>query len=85
MKLIDNWRQGWKFWSVQLDVLGLALLGALEAFPSAVYHAWAMMPEAMRSHMGTDVIQWAAYASIAAGIVARFIKQRNLQNDTETH
>lgn len=80
MKLIDNWRQGWKFWSVRFDVIGLALIGAMEAFPQSVYYAWGLMPDSLKSHMGTDVLQWVAYSAIVASIIARFIKQKGLEN-----
>lgn len=33
MKLVPNWREGWKWLSIQLVALGIALQGAILAFP----------------------------------------------------
>lgn len=34
MKLVENWRNAWKWFSIQVAVVGAALQGAILAFPS---------------------------------------------------
>lgn len=83
--LIDNWRDGWRLWSVRCQALGLALLGLIEMFPDIVYRAWAALPPAMQSHVHEDVVRWVAYATLIAAIVARFIRQRKLHERRESN
>lgn len=78
MRLIHNWRDGWRFWSVRLQALGLVLLGLVEAFPHVVYQAWAMLPPAMQERVDENIIRWAAYVTLAISIVARLIRQDKL-------
>jgi hypothetical protein len=33
MKLVENWRKAWKWFSVQIALVGLAVQGAVLAFP----------------------------------------------------
>lgn len=34
MKLVENWRSAWKWFSIQLAVVGAAMQAAILAFPS---------------------------------------------------
>lgn len=35
-RLIDEWKQAWRFWSVRIPVITFALEGTLQAFPADV-------------------------------------------------
>ncbi len=83
MQLIDNWRQCLRFWSVQLQLAGVAILTILEAFPDAAISIWAVLPADIRASIHPDAVRYAGYAIIGAGIIARIIKQTKL-NDVGT-
>lgn len=65
MKLIPDWKQAWRFMSVQLAA-ALALLGA----------AYEYLP-AVQTYLPEGWVKWMALVIIAA----RLIKQREDQND----
>jgi hypothetical protein len=54
VKLIEDWKQSWKWSSVRLAALGALASSLITAFPDAMIHAWALMPtewrEAMQVH-----------------------------------
>lgn len=75
MKLIPEWRQCHKFWSLRLQVLGVFLLGVLQAFPEVVAHVWLVLPAEIHSAIPDTTLRWIGYACLAAGIIARLIRQ----------
>ncbi len=79
MQLIENWRQGWKFWSVQLGALAAALLAFGVTFPDQVFELWALLPGEARALVPQDWVQKITLFLIVIGIVAKFIKQKNLK------
>jgi len=78
VKLIDNWRQCHKFWSVRLQLAGVFLLGALQEFPDAVAHIWLVLPAEIHAAIPDDALRWIGYACLAAGILARIVRQERL-------
>jgi len=80
MKPISNWRQGWKFWSVRLQVLGAALLAFSLQAPDYAIQALAILPVDIRAGIAPKLIQYIALGSVIAGVIARYIKQRKLDS-----
>lgn len=78
MKLIPEWRQCHRFWSVRLQAAGLGILGVLQAFPEAVAHVWLILPAEIHSAIPDEALKWVGYACLVAGIVARIIRQDRL-------
>lgn len=76
MKLIDEWKQAYKLYSVQ----AMAIAGAILA-------SWAGIPDEMQASLVASypfipkVVQWAALATLAMGIVARLIDQKPADPD----
>ncbi|WP_223621166.1 hypothetical protein [Lysobacter sp. ESA13C] len=66
MKLIENWREGWRFWSTWAFAL---LVAAPEAYP-ALQALGLLEPGALPAPFA-----WAVRGIAAAGFVARFICQ----------
>jgi hypothetical protein len=64
MKLIDDAGKAWKFFSVQANVLNLALLGA-----------WATVPEDMKAGIPQQYLFYASVALLVLGTVGRLVKQ----------
>ena len=68
--LIVDWKSAWKFWSVQLNALGLILMGVAEMLrdsvgmvPPSLAH---LLPHAQQIAMGLFIL----------GLIARIFKQK---------
>lgn len=64
MKLVPNWKNGWRWLSVHLMALGAAFTGA-----------WLALPDSMRSFLPDKWGKIAALLTFIAGLGARFINQ----------
>lgn len=64
MKLIDNWKKGWKFISVHCMVLAQAIIGS-----------WMALPMKMQDTIPVQYVLGLAVVLLAAGIVGRFVDQ----------
>lgn len=81
MTLIDNWRCWWRFWSVRLQIAGVFILGLLDRFPDAAISILAVLPADIRAQIDPEHIRYLGYAIIAAGVIARVVKQPKLDAD----
>jgi hypothetical protein len=61
-RLIDDWRQAWRFWSVRLSAFGAALSAA-----------WVSMPADMRD--GFPGAQWIGLMLFISVLLARLVVQ----------
>jgi hypothetical protein len=68
-RLIDDWRSAWRFWSLRLQSMGLALLALAEPLSQAL----AQLPEDVRASV--PLLQWLAMILVGGGMLARLIKQ----------
>lgn len=64
MKLIDNARESWKWFSMQ----AMTLAGALQG-------AWMYIPEDLKSNVPANMVNILTLALLAAGVVGRLVKQ----------
>ena len=64
MKLIENWRQAWQFFSVQAQALALTVLGA-----------WQVMPDDLKAALPPNMVYGVAMFLLVAGIVGRVVAQ----------
>lgn len=80
MKPIHNWRDGWRFWSVRIQVAGLFLITLLESIPETVYTAWEALPPELHNAIPEGAIKWVAYITLLGSIVARMIRQDSLHD-----
>lgn len=69
MNLIRNWKSVWKFWSVQLNALGIMILAFADVLNQA---ATAMAPSLVNKLPHAQSI---AIVVFGLGIVARLINQ----------
>jgi len=65
MKLIDEWRQSWRWLSVQFAGLSAVVLTA-----------WLALPEDIKSAVPDGIKALAAYLGIAAAVGLRLVKQK---------
>jgi len=64
MKLISNWRKGWRMFSVQAQGAALALLGT-----------WQVFPEDLKAGLPPHLVAWVAMGLLIFGIIGRLIEQ----------
>ena len=75
-RLIDDWRRGWRFWSVRLQAMALASGTALIAAPDLLARGWAAIPVDMRALLPGDLARWLPLIFGLLALLARFLKQR---------
>jgi hypothetical protein len=68
MKLVENWRDCWKWFSVR----ALAAIGLLPA-------VWMMLPEDLRAYVPATWLPWIAAAVALGGLVGRMVDQTKAQ------
>lgn len=83
MQLINDWHRCHRFWSVRLSAVGAVLLTVAQEFPDALSHVWLIVPDEIRSEIPHSLVQWLGIAAVAAGIVARLIRQDKLHTEGE--
>lgn len=81
MKLIPEWRQCHKFWSVRLQAAGVAILTFVQGFPDAFIHIWAALPSDVTSAFPAGAVKWIGVVVLVCGIIARLIRQDQLHPD----
>ena len=74
MKLVDNWRQAHKMFSVQAMTAAAAIQGA-----------WTTLPEDMKSAIPPALVHWLTIALLVAGIGGRLISQDSTQGSDNGH
>ncbi|MDZ7894164.1 MAG: hypothetical protein U5M50_03900 [Sphingobium sp.] len=77
-RVIDQWRLGWRLWSVRLHAAALALAALFAAAPQAVLELWAMLPVEAKAAIPPHFARWIPVLLGAAGIAARFVKQKGV-------
>jgi hypothetical protein len=68
MRLVENWKQAWKMFSVQ----ALALLAALPV-------VWMTLPEDVKAMVPADWMKWIMVAIAIGGLVGRLIAQPKVE------
>lgn len=81
MKLIDNWKEAWKFWSVQLGVLGTVVTSVLLASPDAAMVAWNTFPEEFKQFIPPHWMPFIGVGIFACSMVARVIAQQKMRRE----
>lgn len=76
MKLIENWRQGWRFLSIRLGVIGIA-----------APQVWGQIPQEQREAV-MDVFGLKGMAALvsllfALVVAVRLIQQSNVKKETQ--
>lgn len=84
MKLIDNWKDWWKMWSIRVNVLiGLGIAVAAN-FPETFLHLWVLVPaELQQQLMSVEGASFAIMATLVISSIARLVKQEKLHTKTE--
>ena len=81
MKLIENARQWYKFWSIRLSTLGAFLLSAWFAYSNEITTWWMIYAAEYFPFLSPQTIKWIGLLLVIAGQLARLIKQPQLVKD----
>lgn len=71
MNLIDNWRQAWRFLSVQAMALAIALQGV-----------WINLPDDLRAHIPDKIALSVTAGILVLGLIGRVFQQRGADGET---
>lgn len=82
MKLIANWRQSWRLWSVRVSAIGAAIFALLLAAPDFLLSIWSALPAEVQGLVPNSAAL-GLIVSLAAG-VARIVQQRGGKIDATT-
>lgn len=77
--LIANIKEAWKFWSLQLGVLGTAIASLLLASPEAAMATWNLFPLEFRQFIPPQWMPFIGVFLFACSMIARVIQQHNLR------
>ena len=79
MKLVDNWKDWWKMWTIRINIIFGILLTILSQFPEVFMQLWVIVPDQIKeSIMTTEGITFAFFAALVISSIARLIKQEKL-------
>jgi hypothetical protein len=74
MKLITDWRQSWRLWSVRVSAIGAMLFAFLLAAPDQVLAIWQALPADIQALI-PNAKEIGLFLSVAV-VVARVVQQR---------
>ena len=80
MKLIDDARLWWRFWSVRLAAIGSALQALLNWWPEACLALWNAMPAEVNALLPDEALTLLPLLFFLAAIAARLVRQPGLDH-----
>lgn len=84
MKLVDNWKDWWKMWTVRINVLIGLLLTAVSQFPEVFMQVWVLLPmQIQESITTTEGVTYAFIVALVVSSLARLLKQEKLHKKDE--
>lgn len=81
-KLVDNWREFWRLWSVRLGAVGTALAGWFVMSPETAIHVWLMLPADLKAALPPQFVGYFGIGLFVLSMVAKLFKQKNLPSNT---
>lgn len=76
VRVIDNWRAGWKLWSVRLNITGAGFTALLLALPDTLAGLWSSLPTDFTAIFPATILPFIPLLLFIAATGARFVKQR---------
>lgn len=75
MKLVENWKESWKFLSNISNLLGIVLLAVLADLPSHLAASWSILPDEFKTAIPQEFIVYVAIGWFIVNIISRLILQ----------
>lgn len=76
MRLLPNWRQAWRWWSVRVSALGALLAAIALLAPDVVGAVWSALPPDLVAQLPRNVAMAVPLGLELATILARITRQR---------
>jgi len=83
LQFVSHARLLFKTWSVWLASMGSMLSAWAQSFPSAAVDAWNVLPEDVKSILPHNYLGLVGAFMVAMGVIAQFVRQKNLLNAKE--
>lgn len=84
MKLINNWRDWWKMWSIRLNIFFGFILVIVSQFPEMFIHFWLILPQEFKDQIMTvEGISTVCIVALVLSSLARLIKQFKKEGEGE--
>lgn len=77
--LINEWRSAWRYWSVRLNAIGLAIMGYLWFDPTAVLAVVNMMPHGVRQALPANIDALIGGLFFALAMISRLVVQPKME------
>lgn len=79
MKLVNNWKEWWKMWSIRLNIFFGMILVMLAQFPEVFMHLWVILPEDIKEKATTIEGSVTVFIfMLIVSSVARLIQQNKI-------
>ena len=84
MKLVPNWKEWWKMWSIRLNIVFGVILVILSQFTETFLHLWFLLPQEMKDQaMTIEGFVTMFIVMLVVSSVARLIQQTKLNKDKD--
>lgn len=78
-RLVPEARAFWRFWSIRLNAIGLAILAWVQFDPVGALAVFNMMPAHVRAALPEHFLTGVAFVFFALAMIARLVKQPALE------
>lgn len=78
--LVPGARQAWRWWSLRLNAIGIAILAWVQFDPVSVLAVWNMMPVQVRTIIPGHTLAGLALIFFVLAMMARMVRQPKLEN-----
>lgn len=79
MKLVDDWKNLWRMWSVRINVIFATIAAAVASFPEIFLQLWVLIPmEIQQQILSIEGIASIFTAILLSSAIARSVKQEKL-------
>lgn len=79
LSLIPDWSVAWRFWSVRLGALAIAIQTYMATYPNAALEFWQSLPPEMKAFFPTTILPRINMGLMLLALAARFVSQPKAQ------
>lgn len=83
MKLINEWKQAWKYLSVQFNVIGIILLSILVELPNHLVVSWSLLPSEVKDILDKEHLVYIGIVFMILSTLGRIISQTKENDDVK--
>lgn len=84
MKLVDNWKQWYKMWTIRINIFIGFVIMVLAQFPEVFMHLWVLLPDSVQSQMSeVEGSMTIIIILLVVSTLARLIQQNKIHKGRE--